>query len=110
MKSLAVVLLIVLLPGFATAAQIVGSLKEGDRPIGQGVPVQIQYGNTPVGKGTTDNYGSYNLFVKQKGNCTFSVYYGGAWVSTTVYSYDTAVRYDFDLVRQSDGRYVLRRR
>src|SRR5262245_21914695 len=110
MKSITVLLLILLLPGFATAAQIFGSLKEGDRPIAQGVQVRVQFDKSIPSSGATDGYGSYNLFVKPKGKCTFSVYYGGAWVSIDVYSYDSPVRYDFDLIRQNDGRYMLRRR
>ena len=110
MKAIMLALLIILfLPTFSFAAQIYGSLREGNRSVGQGVKVDVvcSDGTHSV---VTDGYGSFNHFVKQRGKCTMVVYYGGQTPSAVIYSYDDPVRYDFDLIKQGDGQYVLKRR
>src|SRR5713226_10205745 len=107
MKPILVSLLILLCSSAASAAQIYGSLKEDGRAVGQGAQVEIQYTGGPA-QGATDAYGSYNLYVRPPGKCTLRVLYKGAWVQTEINSYNDPVRYDFDLVRQSNGNYSLR--
>jgi hypothetical protein len=106
--TLVFLMLIVVPPAFS--AQIYGSLKEGDRSVGAGVKVIIECAGGTDSK-ETDGYGSYNLYVRPTGKCTFRVYYQGKWsVPFTIYSYDDPVRYDFELIRQGDGQYALKRK
>jgi len=103
--------MILMFPTFAYAAQVYGNLKEGDRSVQQGVKVEIICGNQTY-KGETDRYGSYSVYVP-RGKCTLRVNYpvnSNQWPQSDIYSYNDPVRYDFDLVRQPDGTYFLRRR
>ncbi|MCI0453639.1 MAG: hypothetical protein L0Y68_01435 [Candidatus Dadabacteria bacterium] len=110
MKTTAsLVILILLVPAFVRAAQVYGSLNEGSKSVGPKVRIEIACaGNTYPGE--TDGYGSYSIYIPQPGKCTLRVDYGGQWPEYEIYSYDDPVRYDFDLVRGNDGRYVLIRR
>ncbi len=108
-KSL--LLLIVLLPTTASAAQIYGSLKIGDRAVGQGVNIEITCNNPTPYTGVTDAYGSYSINARSTGRCMFKVFYEKKWTPPfPVYSEADPVRYDFSLELQSDGTYALRRR
>lgn len=111
MKTIRLALLLIIFsPSVASAAQIFGTLKEGDRPVGKGVNVVVECAGGGDSK-ETDAYGSYNLFVRQSGKCTLKVFYQGQWSAPfTIYSYNDPVRYDFELVRQGDGQYALRRK
>jgi hypothetical protein len=114
MRRFAILLLLILLfPTFALAGQIFGSLKHNNTSVGKGVGVKIQCGekDKPL-EGTSDSFGSYSVYVPQPGKCAFTVYYGGQWSwPFDVYSDQTdPVRYDFELVRQSDGSFKLERK
>jgi hypothetical protein len=112
MNSVQSLLLLVLLaPSVASAAQIYGGLREGDRQVGQGIEVQVTCGNAAPYSGVTDSYGSYSISVRQTGSCMLMVRYSGTWTSPfQVYSEDAPVRYDFVLLRQRDGSIALQRR
>jgi len=112
MKKITIMLsLILLFPTFAFGKQIFGSLKEGNTAVGEGVGIRIKCGDNEH-TGQTDVYGSYSVFVPNPGRCAFQVYYGGVWSQPyDIYSDETdPVRYDFELVRESDGTFVLKRR
>ncbi len=95
-------------PGFA--AQVYGTLRESDKPVGPNVRVDVVCGKSTY-SAVTDNYGSYKLFAKETGKCTLRVYYANKIpTETTIDSYSDPVHYDFDLIRLPDGRYQLRRR
>lgn len=98
-------------PNLAAAAQIYGSVKAGDRPVGQGVSVQVTCaGNTVPYSGVTDNYGSYSINVRQTGSCTLRVQYNGKWTAPfQIYSENEPVRYDFALVQQGADMALQRR-
>lgn len=106
---LVLLFLMSLLPPFAEAAQIYGSLKEGEKSVGRGVEIAITCNNTPY-RTTTEEDGSYRVFVRERGKCRFTVTYRNRTAATDIYSFDDPTRYDFELVRQPDGNYVLRRR
>ena len=109
MKAIRLLLLsIVLFPTVAYGGQIFGTLTVDNRPVGKDVTVIIECGATN-GKGQTDAYGSYKVFVP-KGKCTLKVIYGGQELLFALYSYDDPVRYDFSIVRQSNGSLTLQRR
>lgn len=102
------VVVILLFAMTASAAQVYGTLKEGDRPVEAGVNIDITCDNSSY-SGQTDAHGSYSIYVQRKGKCTFTVHYRGQHPHTDIYSYDDPVKYDFDLV-QTPGGYELRRR
>lgn len=109
-KIIGLMLLVVGWPGIVVAAQIYGNLKEGSRSVGQGVQVSITCNGSPQ-KVTTDSYGAYNLYVPQPGKCTLTVYYGNQWSQPhPIFSSEEPTRYDFDLIRQADGSFSLKRR
>ncbi len=56
----------------------------------------------------TNPEGDFSFYVDQPGICTFEVVALG--LKHRIYSYQDPVRYDFDLVKQPDSRYLLRRR
>ncbi len=99
-----------LLPRFAEAAQIYGSLKEGEKSVGRGVEIAITCPNNTPYRTRTEEDGSYRVFVQQKGKCRFTVTYRDRTAATEIYSFDDPTRYDFELVRQPDGNYILKRR
>jgi len=102
------VLLVLLFPTIAFAAQVYGSLKEGDRSLEQGIRIDITCGSNAY-TGETDAHGSYSIYVRQTGRCTFTVHYRGQDPHVEIYSYNDPVKYDFDLV-QTPGGYQLKRR
>jgi hypothetical protein len=111
MKKIALMIVVLglsLLPFSVHAAQIFGSLKEDGRSIPAKVVYEVLCGAQKY-VGETDGYGAY-VFNAGRGKCTFKVYYKGQAPSFDVYSYDDPVRYDFDLILQSNGQYMLRRR
>lgn len=99
--------LILLFPAVAFTGQIFGSLREGRRSVGQGVPVEVICGRDRY-PAQTDAYGSYNIYTPKTGKCTFVVQYKGQ-SQHVVYSYRDPVRYDFELIESGRG-YQLRRR
>jgi hypothetical protein len=97
-----------LLPVSVRAAQVFGSLKVNGRSVSDKIDFDVACGTQKPAPGKTDGYGAYS-FNAGKGKCTFTVHYQGQSPSYVIYSYDNAVRYDFDLVLQN-GQYMLRRR
>ena len=90
------------------AAQIYGALKgSGGQPLADTDITVSCGGNSYTAK--TDKSGSYSLYAKVTGKCSFKISYRGKEVSADVFSYENAVRYDFDVV-DSNGNYSLRRK
>lgn len=98
-----------LFPSSSSAAQVYGTLRESDRSVGPNVRVEVVCG-TSVYRALTDEYGSYQLFARETGRCTLRVYYQNQMPETSINSYNEPAHNDFDLVREPDGRYELRRR
>lgn len=91
------VMLMCLLPPFAYAGQIYGSLKHQDRSVGPRVRVEINCrGRSHTGE--TDHYGSYRIYAPEKGKCLLTVHYRGSRADFDIYSYEDPVRYDFELL------------
>ena len=57
----------------------------------------------------TDTYGSYRLYVPEKGKCTLRVHYNKQSPSIEIFSYDKSTRYDWSL-ESKDGQYTLKRK
>lgn len=111
MKVIAKLTFIVLLfPSFASAGSVHGDLREDGKVVGPGRVVRIQCGSSNPVEGRTDDNGSYRLYVRERGRCTFTLLnYKGQSPSTFIYSYDDPVEYNFDLVLEG-GHYLLKRR
>lgn len=90
------------------AGELFGTFREGGKAVAKGIKVEIV---TPkkTYTGVTDAYGSYRVFVVEKGKCTLKVYYHTQTPSFELYSYDKSTRYDMSLESQ-DGTYSLKRK
>jgi hypothetical protein len=97
-----------LFPSTSLAGQVYGTLRDSGKPVGANIRVEIVCGSKTY-SAMTDNYGSYKIFAKENGKCTFRVYYQNQAPQTTIDSYPDAAHYDFDLVL-SNGRYELTRK
>lgn len=89
------------------AGEIYGSIRQGKRSIGAGTKVEIQCGRNAYAA-ETDRYGSYRLYLPEKGRCRLRVQVGARPPSMEIYSYEGSVRYDLVLERQGE-KYFLRR-
>ncbi len=109
MKAATVALILLcLFPSPSLGGQIYGTLRDSGKPVGANVRVEIVCDSNTY-SAMTDNYGSYKLFAKENGKCTFRVYYQKQVPQTIVDSYADAAHYDFDLIL-TGGRYELRRK
>lgn len=108
-KVLLSALLLIAAAAQVWAAQVYGSLKINGQPAKAAVRIEIMCGSGKPFAGDTDQYGAYRINVPETGKCTLKVRYGNQDVPYAIYSYDQAVRYDFDLVMEN-GKYALRRR
>ena len=96
-------------PSLGFAAQLYGTLRESDRPVGDSL-IEVVCGAGHYAA-TTDKYGSYKLYARETGKCTLTVNYRGQRPQTIIDSYNDPAHYDFDLIRQPPaGPYRLQRR
>jgi hypothetical protein len=100
--------LLFLLTSSALAGELFGTISEGSKPVAAGVKVEVTAGDKTY-TAETDKFGSYRLFVKEKGKCTLKAYYKDQTPSFNVASFDKSTRYDFALT-QKDGKYTLGRK
>ncbi len=99
---------LILFPAIILAGEIYGTLREGAKTVAKGTKVEVV---TPKKTYTTetDAYGSYRLYIVEKGKCTMKVYFNKQTPSFDIYSYDKSTRYDMSL-DSKDGKYTLRRK
>jgi hypothetical protein len=110
MKAVIFVLaLLCLFPRPSLAGQVSGTLRESGRPIAANVRVEAVCGSSTY-SAVTDNYGSYKLFAKETGKCRIRVYYQNQTPEADFDSYPNPARNDFDLIRQANGQYELKRK
>jgi len=103
-----IVLLWIVAPSPLLAGEIRGTVAEGGKSAGQGLNIEVKCEDKTY-QATTDKYGSYRLFVPEKGKCTLAIDYQGQHPSREVISFNESTRYDFALEKES-GEYVLRRK
>ena len=92
----------------AAAGEMYGAITDGDKAIGEKVKIDV----VALGKSTaaeTDKNGTYRLFVKEKGKCTFTLHYKDQVLSADVFSYDKSLRYDWT-IEHKDGKFQLKRK
>ncbi len=110
MRKNTILILIVgmLFPSLIYAGEIYGTIREGGKAVTKGIKVEVV---SPAKTYTaqTDAYGSYRLYVVEKGKCMLKVYYKGQTPLFMVYSYDKSTRYDLSL-ESKDGKYSLKRK
>ena len=107
-KSILLIILWSLISSVALGGEIFGTLRENDKTVAKGLKVEIV---TPAKTyvAATDAFGSYRLFVTEKGKCTLKVYYKDTTASFNLYSYDKSTRYDLS-IETKDGKYFLKRK
>jgi len=110
MKTIAIlIVLLACVPSFAFGGEIYGTLTEEGRSVGPNAQVEVTCAGKTYPRNTTDQYGSYRLYVQEKGKCTLKVHYKQQSPSTEISSYERSVRYDLVLEKR-DGQYMLRRK
>jgi hypothetical protein len=101
-------LLIFLAVSVGLAGEIFGTIKVDGKVVPKGVKVDI---TTPVKtySGETDTYGSYRLYVAEKGKCSLTVHFAQKAPSIQIFSYPKSTRYDFT-IEKKDTVYTLKRK
>jgi hypothetical protein len=108
MKALICLVLILLAVSVALAGEIFGTISESGKPLAAGVKVGVTVaGNAYTGE--TDKFGTYHVFVRDKGKGTLTVYYKDQKPAADVFSYDNATRYDWT-IEAADGKLALKRK
>ena len=108
MKALFFLVIAGFAASFAVAGEIYGTVSETGKPVSAGVKVEI----TVAGKtyaGETDKFGTYHIFVVDKGKCQLTVHYKDQTPAADIFSYDRATRYDWT-VETADGKMTLKRK
>ena len=105
-KALKTIMLALVLTSPAYAGQIYGSLKEDGRAVANATfEVSCPQGSI---RGVTDGYGAYSINVG-RGKCTFRLYHRNQQPSLEVFSSDSPLRYDFDVVNNNGTLGLVRR-
>jgi len=105
---LALIFAIIVSSSLTFAGEIFGSLKEKNVAVAKGTKIEVIIEKKTY-TAETDEFGSYRLFVPEKGKCALKVYYQKQTPTFDIFSYDKSTRYDF-LLENQDGKYVLRRK
>jgi hypothetical protein len=107
-RFLQLLLLAILLITISYAGEIFGTFREDGKTVKKGIKVEIISPKKTYST-ETDNYGSYRLFVVEKGKCLFKTFYNDKIPTFEVYSYDKSTRYDF-IIEKKDTTYTLKRK
>jgi hypothetical protein len=109
MKSIPILLFALLLSASGTlAGEVYGTITDGSRSVPAGVKVEIG-ASGHVYSAETDKFGSYRIYVKEKGKCTLTVRTKDQAPTVDLYSYDKSTRYDW-VLEAKDGKLSLRRK
>lgn len=110
MKTIAIlIVLLVCVPSLVFGGEIYGTLTEDGKSVGPNAQLEVTCAGKTYPRNTTDQYGSYRLYMQETGKCTLKVHYKEQSPSTEISSYEKSVRYDLVLEKR-DGQYVLRRK
>ncbi len=90
------------------AGELYGTITDGTKPVGAGVKVDVKASGT-VYTAETDKFGSYRIFVKEKGKCILTVYLKEHTAAVELFSYDKSTRYDW-ICEMQGGKALLRRK
>ena len=92
----------------ALAGEIFGTIKADAKGVSKGTKVDI-ISPKKTYSGETETYGSYRVYVAEKGKCTLKVHYNKQMPSLEIFSYDKSTRYDLN-IEGKDGQYSLKRK
>jgi len=93
----------------AFAGELFGTIEFGDKPVGDGVKLELLSANKESYTCVTDKFGAYRLFVKENGKCTLTIHFKDQSPSVELFSYDKSTRYDW-VLEFKDGKYSVRRK
>jgi hypothetical protein len=96
-------------PAVVYAGQIYGTIVSEGQGV-KGASIEIQCGKEEAVTGSTAADGSYRINVPQQGQCTLALPSHEGRPSATVFSSPNPALYNFELTKQADGKYELRRR
>jgi hypothetical protein len=106
--TVSVLLALLLFASRMTAGELYGTITDGGKHIASGVKVEIA-ASGKVYPTETDKFGSYRVFVKEKGKCTMTLHFRDQSPTVGLVSYDNSTRYDW-ILETKDGKLSLRRR
>jgi len=107
-KSLLVGVCWVAVAGIVGAAEIHGTVSEGEKAVPEGVALKLACAGTTA-SATTDQFGSYSLKIGATGECDLSIEFKKASASLKVTVYDKPSRYDV-VVKEEGGKLSLARK
>ena len=111
MKKPCTALALLLASGLAAEAGVIhGTITRNGAPVANAqviIAPENQPATAPV---QTNERGRYSVNVKQQGKCVLTVSHSGATMQFTVASYADPVQYDFEIVRDPKGEWILRRK
>jgi hypothetical protein len=107
-QTIIMLLFLFAVAGQAAAGEVFGTITDGSKPVAAGVKVEISASGV-VYATETDKFGSYRLFVKEKGKCVLTLSLSNQKPSAELFSYDKSTRYDW-IVETKDGKLSLRRK
>jgi hypothetical protein len=90
----------------ANAAPIYGTLTENSQAVA-GLEITVRCADGSAFQATTNDSGSYSVRVDTAGYCTFIVTNRPGEPSLEIYVYDQPSPYNFNLIQNPDGTYVL---
>jgi hypothetical protein len=91
----------------AFGGEIYGTIKEGDKPVGKDVPVEIK-SSAKTYSTVTDEFGNYRVIVNETGKCSITIKFKDESVSAELQSYWNSARFDWALEKNGD-KYSLKR-
>jgi len=109
MKTVSIGTLLLATASIAMAGHIYGTIRENNQPVRRALVV-LTCGAERAPDARTDDEGVYRVFAKSTGNCQLVLEPGGRNAHGPLYSYDRPTAYDFDLIKDGGGRWILRKR
>jgi hypothetical protein len=94
-------------PAIVAAGEIRGTLTKDGKPVTDAA-IEITAAGNKAYSAKTDQYGSYQVLVLEKGKCNITVASGQQHCSLAVDSFDASVRYDLILEIAANGSCALR--
>ena len=98
-----------LAPAVLSAGQIYGTIVSGGQPV-NGADIEIQCGKEAPVTGVTAADGAYRINVPQQGQCTLALPKHEGRPSAVIFSSPNPAAFNFDLVKNADGKFELKRR
>jgi hypothetical protein len=89
------------------AGEIYGTIKEGQKPVGKGMVLQIRSGAMGY-TAFTDDFGNYRVIIEETGKCEIMIQFKGQLIYGEIQSYWSAARFDW-VIENEGGHYTLRR-